>query len=73
MEIISLFPPRARKSNNYCYLDGWNIDNFRQRNQEKKQRTDNKNDAKNIKNGSIRKVQYCYRNNGKKNNNLKGP
>ena len=32
----------ARKSDNYCYCNGWNSDNYRERIPEKKQRTNTK-------------------------------
>ena len=43
MEIFSLSPLRARKSENYNYRDSWKSDNFRERNEEKKQSADNNN------------------------------
>ena len=36
-------------SDNNCYCDSWESDNFKLRNQELKQRTDTKNDVKKIK------------------------
>ena len=42
-------PLSARKSNNYRYCDSWKCDNFRDSNQEKKQRTDTINEVMKIK------------------------
>ena len=47
--ILSLSPLKARKSDNYRYLDSWKSDNFRKEAMKKKQRTDTKKDAKRIK------------------------
>ena len=49
MVIFPLSPLRAGTSDNYCYRDSWNSDNFSESNQEKKQRTDTINKAKKIK------------------------
>ena len=45
----------ATKNDNYHYHDSWKSDNFRMSNQEKKQRTDTINEAKNIKSDTFKR------------------
>ena len=57
MDILTLLPLSARKSDNYCICNSLESDNFRESNQEKKQRIDTKNEANKIKSNTFRELK----------------